>query len=559
MESGAAEPSLALCREQAKALSARAMACRDHSPKQADDLAEQAAAHAQQCGDAETLAQMWVLRGSLAQTEARYEDALRFLTRALEVQSVRGDQPARADALRAIGRVYDELGDFSRALDYHFQALGIDERTGDDSSRAASLRTIGVVYSKSGDARQGLSFYEQSLALCRRTGDHDSSARTLNNIGINQKNLGELEAAKAALDEAHALFEAAGSQFGQASSLSNLGLVYEAMGQDAQAIAALTRAKTLAAGVSYALAEIKSFLGLGKLYTRQGHYAQASAELNGALDRAVRIASLPEQLLCHEALAALYKRMGAFEQALEHFERHHTMERRLFTDESDRKLRAMQVRYALAQAQREAELMRLRQEELAQANAELEALNRTLVQSDATKTQLLSQLERLSQEDSLTGLFNRRYLDAFLADAFARARRDGAQLAVALGDIDFFKQVNDRCSHAVGDVVLRTVARLLRENCRAADVVARYGGEEFAIVFPATDAAGAATVCEKMRAAIEGQDWKLVHPHLQVTMSIGVSDDMRVPNHEKLLALADDRLYQAKYGGKNQVRWQSAP
>lgn len=555
MEGVTSDASMAAARQQAAELAARALACRDQAPHDADAFAACAAEHAQQCGDGATLAQMLVLRGSLAQTEARYEDALRLLTHALDVLGVLADQPARAEALRAIGRVYDDLGDFARALDYYLQALGIDERTGNDASRAASLRTIGVVYSKSGDARQGLSFYQQSLALCRRTGDLDSSARTLNNMGINFKNLGELEAAKGALDEAYALFSQAGNRFGQASSLSNLGLVYEALGRDDEAIAAMSQAKGLAADMSYALAEIKVYLGLGKLYTRLGRHALALTELTAALERAQRIASLPEQLLANEALAALYKRMGDFEQALDHFERHHALERQLFSEESDRKLRAMQVRYALAQAQRETELMRLRQEELAQANAELQALNRSLVQSDATKTQLLTQLERLSQEDALTGLFNRRYLDAFLADAFARARRDGQALAVALGDIDFFKQVNDRCSHAVGDIVLKTVARLLRDNCRAADVVARYGGEEFAIIFPATDAAGAATVCEKMRAAIERQDWKAIHPQLVVTMSIGVSDDLRVPHHEKLLALADDHLYQAKYGGKNQVRW----
>ena len=148
-------------------------------------------------------------------------------------------------------------------------------------------------------------------------------------------------------------------------------------------------------------------------------------------------------------------------------------------------------------------------------------------EADKQKTQLLAQLEKQNKEDGLTGLFNRRYLDQRLAEEFRRAQRHRRSLAVALADLDYFKRINDRLSHAVGDEVLRNVARIFRANVRETDVVARYGGEEFALMFLEMDMAGAARR-DKIRQAVEDYDWRRIHPELAVTISIGVSDDASV-------------------------------
>ena len=113
---------------------------------------------------------------------------------------------------------------------------------------------------------------------------------------------------------------------------------------------------------------------------------------------------------------------------------------------------------------------------------------------------LLDQLERQTYEDALTGLANRRRLDQRLADEFALALRHGRPLAVAMADLDHFKSVNDRFSHAVGDAALRATAKILTSQVRHTDLVARFGGEEFVIVLVETDARGrAARVREAAR------------------------------------------------------------
>ena len=104
-------------------------------------------------------------------------------------------------------------------------------------------------------------------------------------------------------------------------------------------------------------------------------------------------------------------------------------------------------------------------------------------------------------------------------------------------------------------MLFRSLANVLRQNCRETDVVARYGGEEFAIILLELEAVGAARVCEKIRKAVEEHNWKSIHPELSVTISIGVSDDANIMTDDKLLAAADAKLYKAKYHGRNQVRW----
>jgi diguanylate cyclase (GGDEF)-like protein len=217
------------------------------------------------------------------------------------------------------------------------------------------------------------------------------------------------------------------------------------------------------------------------------------------------------------------------------------------------KLRALQIQLEVAAARRETELERERQEALTRANAELDALNISLTEANLQKTMLLDQLERQTYEDALTGLANRRRLEQRLADEFALALRHGRPLAVAMADLDHFKAVNDRYSHAVGDAALRATAKLLASQVRHTDLVARFGGEEFVIVLVETDAEAAMRVCEKLRAAVANHNWGAIQPGLSLTISIGMSADTTVPSHDRMLAMADRNLYTAKAAGRNRV------
>jgi len=146
-------------------------------------------------------------------------------------------------------------------------------------------------------------------------------------------------------------------------------------------------------------------------------------------------------------------------------------------------------------------------------------------------------------------------LDAGHAGAMAR----GTPCCVAMLDIDHFKQINDRYSHAIGDRVLQQLAALLRSHCRDQDLPARYGGEEFVVVFSGVGLQRAVAICERLRASIEAWDWETIADKLRVTTSIGVWDLATSNNAQGGLASADALLYEAKAAGRNRVISRLAP
>src|SRR5207245_36774 len=131
----------------------------------------------------------------------------------------------------------------------------------------------------------------------------------------------------------------------------------------------------------------------------------------------------------------------------------------------------------------------------------------------------------LALTDELTGLYNRRYLDAHLDELVERFHQDGTSAAVLMFDIDHFKRVNDTHGHAAGDDVLRELAARTVNSVRSVDLVARWGGEEFVVVMPETDLAIASGVAERLRAAVAREPFTVKEDgrSLPVTISIGVT------------------------------------
>jgi two-component system cell cycle response regulator len=166
-------------------------------------------------------------------------------------------------------------------------------------------------------------------------------------------------------------------------------------------------------------------------------------------------------------------------------------------------------------------------------------------------------LEELATTDGLTRLLNRRALMERLAGEVERARRFKSQLSLLVMDLDHFKAVNDRHGHLVGDEILRRIGALLTSVVRTIDVVARYGGEEFVIVLPETSSEGAVVFAERLRERIAGTAFGLtVAPDFHLTCSVGVATfpSPHVTSPEDLFARADEALYRAKSGGRDQVR-----
>ena len=165
-------------------------------------------------------------------------------------------------------------------------------------------------------------------------------------------------------------------------------------------------------------------------------------------------------------------------------------------------------------------------------------------------------LELLSITDGLTKLHNHRHFQDELARAFEESQRYQRPLSLVIVDLDFFKKVNDTYGHAIGDEVLKTVARIFQDTIRSTDLAARYGGEEFGLMLPETELNDAIAFAEMIRATIEASPVQSSVGVIPVTVSIGVATvpHTRIPSAKELIVAADKALYRAKKNGRNQVQ-----
>jgi two-component system, cell cycle response regulator len=163
-------------------------------------------------------------------------------------------------------------------------------------------------------------------------------------------------------------------------------------------------------------------------------------------------------------------------------------------------------------------------------------------------------LRNQAKHDYLTRALNRAGIMEVLEQQMARSRRTGEPFSVILGDIDHFKQVNDRFGHLTGDDVLAEVASRIRSCTRSYDSVGRYGGEEFLVIAPGCDEDGAFQVAEKIRIALAQAPFSAQHGQLTVTMSLGVRARDAETSIEAMLLSADSALYRAKESGRNCTR-----
>lgn len=196
---------------------------------------------------------------------------------------------------------------------------------------------------------------------------------------------------------------------------------------------------------------------------------------------------------------------------------------------------------------RDISLRKLHDEKLLQAHQEMES---RLLEAAEEKTAL----QELALHDAMTGLYNRRFLDAAIVREIALSEREQRPLAVIMLDLDHFKNINDRFGHSAGDQVLKALADIMRQTSRESDLICRYGGEEFIAIIPNMTASQAFERAEIWRKQLEQNTVNYGGNEIKITLSAGIAI---YPGHgkngEELILCADEMLYQSKHSGRNQV------
>ena len=185
--------------------------------------------------------------------------------------------------------------------------------------------------------------------------------------------------------------------------------------------------------------------------------------------------------------------------------------------------------------------------------SELAVAMRALKRSQST-------LQRLSQEDALTGLLNRRGFDSELRRAKSQAERQGHGIGLLIIDIDHFKQINDRHGHAMGDRILKACAKLLRSHLRASDLICRYGGDEIVVALPSSDAEATCLTAQRILTAVRQHDFSNGPKELSITVSIGAACGTPMPGQslEEMIMRADQALYRIKRSGRDGLAFENS-
>lgn len=425
---------------------------------------------------------------------------------------------------------------------------------------------------KVGNTQLALSLAEEASMICEQDDSQSAQyhkAMSACLMGYCYRYLSDYAAAHAVSEQSFTQFELLNRPHGKAICLTNIGYVCLHLGKWTEACEYFQKALRVHTEMNNRLGIAENLIALGRthmeefLQTReQQTLAQATNYLYSAHDYAEQLDSKQTLALVAFVLSETYKVMQNYRKAFEYHEEYAHLWEKFLSQESELRLQLTEERFISERERQALEIYRLKTVELVEAQEELKLLVEALQQADRRQSELLTQLaeknaelERIAKEDVLTGLCNRRYIDQIMQQAFQEAQSHGGRLTIGILDLDHFKKINDQFSHQIGDEVLRTVAQLMKTRIGREGIAGRYGGEEFVLVFANASLERAALVADTVRRAVETHDWASIHPELTVTLSIGLCADTSLPSFEKMIAQADEKLYEAKKNGRNQIRY----
>ena len=427
-----------------------------------------------------------------------------------------GHRHLMARSHRLLSVFFDFIGDVPSAWEHAVPAVDLLDDTMSERMRADHLFGLGQVLVRTGAWDAARERYRAALELADGLDDVPLRVKILNNLAWLEDDAGDthqsMEIAKRmqAFAERHNVTLDAACLDTVANAQLKLGLYAEAEA-------------TLRPILDDPHLDTRPIEGLGEALNTaasaqrlQGHMADAIATLD-QLHRACarRGHARPSASRRSRSAPASTPTQGLFQHAYEQYIEFHAEDAALRAAQREANARTLQAVFETTEARREGERFR-----------------------------------QLSLRDALTGLRNRRHVDTELPILLARSREDGSPLSIGLVDLDHFKLVNDRFSHAVGDKVLVRVSGILAAATAESGWAARMGGEEFLLVFPAVSLDEALRRCEDVRRAIESVRWDGSMAGETVTASIGFTSlQSGRASQAALLGQADRNLYAAKHQG----------
>ncbi|MDH0862939.1 GGDEF domain-containing protein [Mitsuaria sp. GD03876] len=531
-------------------------------------------------------------RARLAQREARLDDGLALADAIWHRADAEGyiNEQAEAGRLRAFFRL--RRGDLSGMLDVGERALRLMRPLGASAAMCELLRWMSLAACELGAYEQGLACAHEALKLAGELGDLRLHAVALNGLGACFERMGDPWQAERLMSEAGGLLRTNATPYERVVTLTNLCTVaigaYHLQRDGAapqQAPRTLERALELARearphslqlGDRYGIALTAS--NFGEVLLLMGRLDEAEPLLTEARDESERAGfrlldwrlrgMLAELQLARGQASTAWQQLQALQEDLERVTARDAGGRGDAADGTELndvplflRLRLHQASYRAAKALAllGPSLFHLEQ---ARTLERRRAVSQLMAQSQYFVSRMEAEYaadptgaaarDAAEFKDPLTGLGNRRCLEARLPPLLRAAEQEARPLTVALIDADGLRNINERHGREIGDRVLQELAQLLRENTRGSDVLLRWSGEEFLVVFPDTVADRGFEVCERIRASVSVHPWSELAPGLDVTLSMGLASAPPYAT-DLLIARANAAVERAKHLGRNRV------
>jgi len=448
------------------------------------------------------------------------------------------DRKGRLKAINALGVMHLDMGNYDHALPYFLKCLTLSRSLNEREREASALANIGLLYNELDKIEEAFDYSSNALKIheINNTGFYTASKC----IGLYYIKCDEYDKAEEYLDQAEKRTKENLDTHFESEILTTKGSLNKAKGNIRKAKSYYRESLCVSQELGNVKIETENLYEIGCLYLIENQIDKAFNYLRKALVLAIEKDLGYFLCQCYFKLSTIYEQKNDYSSALDYLKKYNTAEKEYNLLKTELKLKSMGFEHELEKKQQQAEIYRLK-------NIELEEANR--------------QIMNLANHDNLTGLANRRlFMEHFKASVFT-AQRNKRKIAVLFIDLDDFKPVNDRFGHRAGDLVLKEVGERLIHILRKSDVVARFGGDEFVILVPELEDTGDIhNIAQKIIELFE-QDFLVGTHRCNLGSSIGISlypdDDKDI---EELLIKADKAMYTAKLSGKNTfVFYQALP
>lgn len=474
-----------------------------------------------------------------------FEASVRNGLLALEYFTATGDRLAESNVHCTLALAFHETALEEPALSHVLGALEAARACGNGTAEFWALSRSSTLHQALGDAERSIQLGRQAIAVADTLDDPEASFAAVNNLGDAFLEIARAQRAagtdaSAALQDGLALTRdalaralAQQHEFNETVARTNLvGFLIE-LGQYAEARSQAGRSKAVATANDYRNLAVNNDAQLAEVARAEGRIDLACAMMDAQLTDPSVAEDAALKVKLHRELYEMHGAAGRFEEALRHHEQLHVLMLGLTRQTAGLQSRMLinsleieQARHEAQRAQLEAEMQRIRAEELhEQANT-----------------------------DPLTRLPNRRALDRQLPEMMSTALERSEPLCAVMIDMDHFKDVNDRHGHAAGDRVLTSMAKILGASTRSTDLAVRVGGEEFLLVLGNTDLDQAVQICERVLGEVRDHPWADLTAGLTCTASVGVARLKRGESVSRWLGRADAALYEAKAAGRDRVQ-----